>query len=119
MIIVTELGKNEIFVFGSNKKGLHGGGAALMAFQKFGAEIGIGSGPTGQCYAIPTLDEMMEKVPLKEIKKYIGSFIRYAKDCPEKVFFLTPIGTGIAGYTIKDLESILPSLPVNIIPTWM
>ena len=34
---ITELGENEIFVFGSNLAGAHGGGAALLAYRKFGA----------------------------------------------------------------------------------
>ena len=34
---ITELQPNEIFVFGSNLKGMHGGGAAYIAYRKFGA----------------------------------------------------------------------------------
>ena len=34
---ITELKENEIFVFGSNLQGMHGGGAALIAYEKFGA----------------------------------------------------------------------------------
>ena len=34
---ITELKPNEVFVFGSNLAGAHGGGAALLAFRKFGA----------------------------------------------------------------------------------
>lgn len=53
--MVTELKEDEIFVFGSNLHGLHGGGAARYAFDHFGAEYGVGVGFTGQCYAIPTM----------------------------------------------------------------
>lgn len=118
MINIYDLKPNEIFVFGSNLNGYHDGGAAKLAYEKFRAEYYTASGPTGQCYAIPTLDEDMRRIPLSDIQKYINSFIRYANDCPEKVFFLTPIGTGIAGYKIEELESILPKLPINVIPTW-
>lgn len=58
---ITKLKKNEIFVFGSNANGAHAGGAALTAFKKFGAELGVGEGPTGKCYAIPTLDKNLQK----------------------------------------------------------
>ena len=34
----------EIFVFGSNLAGRHGKGAAQIAYQKFGAKMGKGSG---------------------------------------------------------------------------
>ncbi len=39
---ITELQPNEIFVFGSNLKGMHGGGAAYVAYRKFGAIMGQG-----------------------------------------------------------------------------
>lgn len=44
---ITSLKDNEIFVFGSNLYGMHGGGAAHVAHQKFGAEWGVGVGKTG------------------------------------------------------------------------
>lgn len=53
---ITELKTNEIFVFGSNIRGFHGGGAARIANKKFGAEWGVGEGLTGQCYALPTME---------------------------------------------------------------
>ena len=34
---ITNLGENEVFVFGSNLAGAHGGGAALVAMRSFGA----------------------------------------------------------------------------------
>ena len=37
---ITELEPNEIFVFGSNLKGMHGGGGAYIAYRKFGAIMG-------------------------------------------------------------------------------
>lgn len=38
---ITELKPNEIFVFGSNIGGFHGGGAARVAHKRFGAEWGV------------------------------------------------------------------------------
>lgn len=35
--IINNLKPNEIFVFGSNLEGMHGGGAARVAYNKFGA----------------------------------------------------------------------------------
>ena len=52
---ITELQPGEIFVFGSNLKGMHGGGAALVAYRKFGAVWGQGVGLQGQSYGIPTM----------------------------------------------------------------
>lgn len=71
---ITELSCCEVFVFGSNLKGYHGGGAARVAMEKFGAEWGVGVGPTGQCYAIPTMQGDVET-----IEPYVNRFLEYAK----------------------------------------
>ena len=42
---IRELSENEIFVFGSNVNGFHGGGAARFAMNKFGAVWGNGAHP--------------------------------------------------------------------------
>ena len=52
--VVPSLQPDEIFVFGSNTAGVHGGGAAKTALAKFGAIYGQGCGRQGQSYAIPT-----------------------------------------------------------------
>lgn len=115
---ITQLNTNQIFVFGSNLAGRHGKGAALYARQHFGAQYGIGNGPTGRCYAIPTKDKYIQTLPLHTIKHYINQFVEYAQQHPELEFLLTPVGTGLAGYSIEDLESILPELPENVIRTF-
>ena len=51
---IDSLKENEIFVFGSNLAGMHGGGAARIARLHFGAVMGKGVGLQGQSYAIPT-----------------------------------------------------------------
>ena len=68
---ITELKDNEIFVFGSNKAGNHAGGAAKQAIE-FGAKIGVGGGLCGQTYAIATLSESFDKIPLEEIQIQIN-----------------------------------------------
>jgi hypothetical protein len=42
-----------VVVFGSNKAGRHGAGAALLACERFGAIYGNGYGRQGNSYAIP------------------------------------------------------------------
>lgn len=59
---ITKLAPDEIFVFGSNLAGRHGGGAALTAMQHFGAEWGKGEGIQGQSYAIPTMQGGVEAI---------------------------------------------------------
>ncbi len=98
---ITELAPNEIFVFGSNLAGKHGGGAARLAYERFGAEWGVGVGPTGQCYAIPTMHGGVE-----DIRPYVDGFIRYAEQHPELIFLVTRVGCGIAGFTDAQIAPL-------------
>ena len=50
---IKELAPDEIFVFGSNLAGHHGGGAARVALDRFGAQWGQGEGTQGQSTASP------------------------------------------------------------------
>ena len=97
---IEKLESNEIFVFGSNLAGRHGDGAAKLAYDKFGAQWGVGVGLTGQAYAIPTMQGGVEI-----IKPYVDEFVEFAKEHQEKKFLVTRIGCGIAGF--KD-EEIAP-----------
>lgn len=97
---IKSLKPDEIFVFGSNLAGAHGGGAARIAVEKFGAIWGQGVGLQGQCYAIPTMQGGVET-----IKPYVDEFIDFAKQHKELFFYVTRIGCGIAGF--KD-EEIAP-----------
>ena len=98
---ITELQPNEIFVFGSNLKGMHGGGAAYIAYRKFGAIMGQGVGLQGQSYAIPTMQGGVET-----IRPYVDEFIAFAKEHPELTFLVTRIGCGIAGFSDNDISPL-------------
>lgn len=98
---ITELKDNEIFVFGSNLQGSHGGGAAAIAAKKFGAIWGQGVGLQGQSYAIPTMHG-----GVAEIKPYIDEFIEFAKQTPNLIFLVTRIGCGIAGFTEEEMAPL-------------
>lgn len=90
---IDSLNSNEIFVFGSNLAGVHGGGAARIARIKFGAIMGQGVGLQGQSYAIPTMQGGVDT-----IRPYVDEFISFAKAHPELTFLVTRIGCGIAGF---------------------
>ena len=98
---ITELQPNEIFVFGSNLKGMHGGGAAYIAYRKFGAIMGQGVGLQGQSYGIPTMQGGVET-----IRPYVDEFIQFAKEHPELTFLVTRIGCGIAGFTDEEIAPL-------------
>ena len=98
---ITELQPNEIFVFGSNLKGMHSGGAAYIAYRKFGAIMGQGVGLQGQSYGIPTMQGGVET-----IRPYVDEFIEFAKEHPELTFLVTRIGCGIAGFTDDEISPL-------------
>jgi hypothetical protein len=89
----------EIFVFGSNLAGRHGKGAALTAVTKHKAEYGVGNGPTGNAYALPTKDGRLRTLDLFTIEVFVREFLGYASDHPHLSFKVTRIGCGLAGYT--------------------
>lgn len=99
--VITELEPNEIFVFGSNLEGMHGGGAAAIAYKKWGAIWGQGVGLQGQTYGIPTMHGGVEV-----IKPYVDEFVKFAEAHPEKTFLVTEIGCGIAGFTVQEIAPL-------------
>ncbi len=110
---ITKLTYRQIFVFGSNLAGIHGGGAARFAYDNRWAKWGKGYGiewsdnfkkqeMTGS-FAIPTKGLDIEEIPLTWIRYYIEHFIEYAKKFPELTYLVTEIGCGIAGYTPEQI----------------
>jgi hypothetical protein len=98
---ITELKPDEVFVFGSNLAGSHGGGAAYVAWRKFGAIMGQGVGLQGQSYGIPTMQGGVET-----IRPYVDEFIAFAKAHPELFFYVTRIGCGIAGFRDEEIAPL-------------
>ena len=99
---ITELKDNEIFVFGSNLAGSHGGGAAWLAYERFGAVWGQGVGLQGRSYGIPTMQGGVET-----IRPYVDEFIAFAAAHPEYTFLVTRIGCGIAGFTTHEMAPLV------------
>lgn len=98
---ITELRPGEIFVFGSNLAGHHGGGAALLAWRKWGAVWGQGVGLQGQTYGIPTMHGGPEA-----IRPYVDEFVEFARRHPELTFLVTEVGCGIAGFTPAQIAPL-------------
>ena len=110
---ITELKPNEIFVFGSNLQGYHGGGAARLAMNQWGAVWGQGTGLQGQTYAIPTMQG-----GIGTIRPYIDQFIKFAQNDPERTFLVTEIGCGIAGFRPGDIAPLFKNA-INIPNIWL
>ena len=99
--IITELKEDEVFVFGSNLEGLHGGGAARVARKHFGAIMGKGVGMQSKSYAIPTMQGGVET-----IKPFVDQFMKYAFEHKNLLFYVTRIGCGIAGFTDAEIAPL-------------
>jgi hypothetical protein len=115
--IITELKPNEIFVFGSNLAGRHGAGAALLAKEKFGARLGWGKGLYGQSYALPTKSLRLKTLSLERINLEIIDLLTCAVWHPLKIFLVTEIGCGLAGYQPKDIAPLFfrHHIPENVL----
>lgn len=98
---ITTLADGEVFVFGSNLEGLHGGGAALLAYERFGAIWGQGTGLQGKSYGIPTMHGGVDV-----IAPYVDDFIAFAREHRELKFLVTEIGCGIAGFTVEEMAPL-------------
>lgn len=99
----------EIFVFGSNLRGIHDAGAARVARDLFGAERGVASGLTGRSYALPTKDGGLKTLPLREIQRHVAELLSYADSHPDQHFFVTRVGCGLAGYEDDDIAPMFMS----------
>ncbi len=95
--------------------GQHAGGAARTAKEFFGAVEGVGRGWAGQSFAIPTMNEHLQQMPLSQIQHYVDDFKIYAKNHPKMKYFLTSIGCGIAGYTVEEIAPMFKGIAHNVI----
>jgi hypothetical protein len=119
---IEKLEPGEIFVFGSNLEGIHGAGAARVAWKKFGALLGIGRGMQGQSYAIPTKANPRATLSLADIESHIRQFLIEAQlfKNKDKTFLVTKIGCGLAGHSVGDIGEIFRRYPIprNVVLPW-
>lgn len=106
--------REEVFVFGSNMKGIHGKGAAKVAAILFGAKYQFFSGRCGMSYAIPTKDQNIQTLPIEKIKPYIEEFVRRANKYKEVEYFITRVGCGLAGHKDQDIAPLFKGCGDNV-----
>lgn len=102
---IFNLRPNQVFVFGTDRKGSQRYGAAGLAAQKFGAQIGVIEGPTGNCYALPT-----KGFSLVDLEKAVARFVDYVKEKSQLTFLVTPVGCGHAGFEVKQVANTFKEL---------
>jgi hypothetical protein len=106
---IESLEAGEVFVFGSNASGAHGGGAARFALDRFGAVWGQSEGLQGQSYGIDTMSG------LAVFEEQAGRFLDFARSHPELRFLVTEVGCGIAGYTSDEVAGFFAGAPANVV----
>lgn len=107
----------EIFVFGSNRQGRHGAGAARAALQLHGAVYGQAEGIQGSSYAIVTkeLRPSHPPVSLAEVAEGVSRFLDFARTHTSLTFRVTPIGCGLAGFTPDQIAPLFKNAPSNVV----
>ena len=108
---------NHVFVYGANLAGIHGAGAAKEAMLHWGAEYGK-IGHVGRSYGIPTKSRELKTLSLYSIGLLVAEFLEYARENPELTFLVTPIGTGLAGYSIEQIAPMFKNAPENCRLAW-
>lgn len=106
---IDSLEPGEVFVFGSNSAGAHGGGAARFAYDRFGAVWGRSEGLQGQSYGIDTMSG------LRILGEQAATFLAFARQHPELRFLVTEVGCGIAGYTPSEVAGFFADPPANVV----
>lgn len=102
---IFNLRPNQVFVFGTDRNGSQRYGAAGLAARKFGAQVGVIDGPTGNCYALPT-----KGFNLADLQKAVERFIDYVKANNQLTFLVTPVGCGHAGFDAKQVANLFKDL---------
>lgn len=113
---ITKLEANEVFVYGSNLRYIHGAGAARQALD-FGARYGVGPF-CGQTYGISTKDENIQTLELEDIKTEIDAFTLFAASRPELMFLVTQVGYGLAGYEPDDIAPLFTEA-ARLLNVWL
>ena len=111
---------SKVFVFGSNKAGLHGAGSAKEALLNWGAVMGVGEGRRGNSYAIPTKDGSLKVLPLAKIEASAKEFLKYAEVRYTCEFHVVKIGCGLAGFKEEEIAPFFKDASKNVIlpPGW-
>lgn len=115
---------DQVFVFGSNLMGDHAGGAAAFAVRERCAVLGVGQGmqPSWlfhdnprKSYALPTMAMLGVPLTLEGIKAAVTLFKVFAYVREDLEFFVTAIGTGIAGFTHEEIAPLFADAPLNCV----
>lgn len=86
-----------------------------FAKRHFGAEEGNGCGPQGLSYAVPTKDEQLRPLKLERIAQFVTKLLGDATNDPDGYYYVTALGTGLAGYTHEQIAPLFAHHPPNVL----
>ncbi len=109
---------NSVFVFGSNRLGIHGAGAAATAVRKYGAIYGRGMGLQRRSLAVPTKDAkdgcVGPTLSLESIDDYVMQLRIVAAWTPDTDYAVTRLGCGLANLRDEDVALMFQDAPRNL-----
>ncbi len=112
---LSQFCESAIFVFGSNRQGVHGAGAAKWAAMYRGALAGLGEGLAGQSYALPTKHGPWDRQPdFALLQESVARFLTFAASLPDLRFMVTRVGCGLAGFTDAQVVPLFAQVPANV-----
>jgi hypothetical protein len=98
---IFALRPNQIFVFGTDKKGSQKYGASGLAAKKFGAQIGVVEGKTGDSYALPT-----KGFSISDLSNAVSRFKDFVDANKQFSYLVTPVGCGHAGFNASEVAKL-------------
>jgi len=102
-----------VFVFGSNMRGEHDDGHALLAARFHRAAAGAWRGPTGHAYAIPYRNEERRLLPLAEIARHVAGLRQYAASKPELALHVARFACAKGEYLDREIAPLFARMPAN------
>lgn len=112
--IIITLPENGIFVFESRLNGEHLAGAALKARLSFGAQMRVGRGRTGDCYALPVKRTRNVYLQREEVECEVQCLLHYVLCNPGLDFYIATMGSTLRGLTTEVMANMF--LPVAVFP---
>lgn len=102
---LTDIGREDNILIGTNEAGIHGAGIARYAYDHWGASLGQGFGPMGNCFGLPTKDWEIQSLPLDVINNYVERYIDWTQLLRNYKWknYVTQVGCGLAGFTPEEI----------------
>lgn len=100
---ITVITSDMRILIGTNESGVHAAGIARIGHENWGLQWGVGFGPSGFCFGLPTKDWTIRQLPLSVIEQYVERYIDYCQISTKLSHYVTKVGCGLAGYTVPDI----------------